>query len=198
VFGVDAFNIDDRRAALTGSYVGITSMLRTRVGSECEAFIAAHIAARRSFTVESTLRTLRAVEQAREARAVGLDTVMYFLCASSPDVALQRVRARASGGGHGAREDIVRTTYFASVENRWHAIEAFEVVRCFDTTRHGEPPVQSAVARDGVRTVLDAATSASAAGAAALGLIAVGLGAQRRDVKREHLALLGWRAWLWP
>ena len=44
-FRVDAFNIDDRCAALTGSYVGITPALRARVGRECEAFIAAHIAA---------------------------------------------------------------------------------------------------------------------------------------------------------
>ncbi|MCB9628388.1 MAG: hypothetical protein H6725_13520 [Sandaracinaceae bacterium] len=157
-FGVDAFNIDDRCAALTGSYVGISPAVRARVGRDCEAFIAAHIAAKRSFTVETTLRTLSAVEQAREARLCGFETLMFFLCPSSPEVALERVRARAAGGGHGAREEIVRTTYVASLANLRHAIEAFDVVRCFDTSRHGEPPVQAAVARSGVLAVLDSAT----------------------------------------
>lgn len=157
-FRVDAFNIDDRCAALTGSYVGITPALRARVGRECEAFIAAHIAAKRSCTVETTLRTLRAVEQAREARRVGFETVMYFLCTSSPEIAFERVRARSTGGGHGAREEIVRTAYAASLANLQHAIEAFDLVRCFDTSRHGAPPVQAAVARNGVLTVLDTAT----------------------------------------
>ena len=83
---------------------------------------------------------------------------MYFLCTSSPDIAFERVRARSLGGGHGAREEIVRTTYVASLANLRHAIEAFDVVRCFDTSRHKEPPVQAAVARNGVLTVLDTAT----------------------------------------
>lgn len=157
-FGVDAFNIDDRCAALTGSYVGIDAAVRARVGRECEAFIAAHIQEKRSFAVETTLRTLRAVEQARDARASGFQTAMYFVCTSNPDVAFERVRGRARSGGHGAREEIIRSTYAASIANLADAIEAFDVVRCFDSSRHGLPPFEAAIARQGRLTILDAAS----------------------------------------
>jgi predicted ABC-type ATPase len=156
-FGVDAFNIDDRCAALNGSYVSIGPTLRARVGRECEAFISDHISAKQSFAVETTLRTLRAVEQAHSARAVGFETVMYFLCTSSADAAFERVRGRANSGGHGAHETIIRGTYEASIANLADAIDTFEVVRCFDSSRHGLPPFQAAIARNGKLTILDAA-----------------------------------------
>lgn len=159
-FGTDAFNIDDRCAALNGSYVSIGAPLRARVGRECEAFIDNHIRAKRSFAVETTLRTRSAVDQARDARAAGFETVMYFLCPSSPDTAFERVRSRANGGGHGAREEIIRGTYAASLRNIGEAIETFEVVRLFDSSRHGQPPFQAAIARNGKLTILDAATPA--------------------------------------
>lgn len=158
-FGVDAFNIDDRCAALSGSYVGIDAPLRARVSLECESFVANHIAARRSFAVETTLRTLRAVEQARDARSAGFETLMYFLCPASADVAFQRVLARAIAGGHGAHESIVRSTYHASLLNVREACATFDEVSYLDSSRHGLPPFLAAVARRGKLTVLDEARS---------------------------------------
>jgi predicted ABC-type ATPase len=67
--GVDFFNIDDRAAQLHGgSYQKIPPEIRAEANRDCELFIADHIRARKSFAVETTLRTRKALEQARQAR----------------------------------------------------------------------------------------------------------------------------------
>src|SRR3972149_10473272 len=56
--GVDAFNIDDRAAELNlGSHRNIPREIRSQAIKECEDFIAEHIRARRSFAIETTLRS---------------------------------------------------------------------------------------------------------------------------------------------
>ena len=73
--GVDYFNIDDRAAALNGgTYQSIPSEIRAQAIKECEEFIAEHIRERRSFAVETTLRTEITFEQARGARANGFSS----------------------------------------------------------------------------------------------------------------------------
>jgi predicted ABC-type ATPase len=69
-FGIGSFNVDDRCAQLNhGSYQAIPYQVRAQAQTECERFIAESIAGHCSFAVETTLRTLVAVEQAERARA---------------------------------------------------------------------------------------------------------------------------------
>ncbi len=114
--GLDWFSVDDCCAELNGgSYQGIPPAVRARASRECEAFIRAHIEAGRSFAVQSTLRTLVAVEQARAARAQG-STLMTF--AATDDVeANVKVTARGVGGGHSAPPERVREVYRSSRVN---------------------------------------------------------------------------------
>jgi predicted ABC-type ATPase len=71
-FGVDAFNIDDRRAQIVGSYRGIPRDVCRAVANECERFVVDHIARRQSFAVETTLRTAAAIEQGAARPEAGL------------------------------------------------------------------------------------------------------------------------------
>lgn len=78
-FGVDSFNIDDRCAQILGSYRAIPRDVRRAVAKECERFVLDHIDQRKSFAVETTLRTPVAIEQAGLARAKGFAAEMRFV-----------------------------------------------------------------------------------------------------------------------
>jgi len=148
-FAVDAFNVDDRCAQILGSYRAIPRTLRRAVGEECERFILDHIAQRRSFAVETTLRTVTSMDQARLARTAGFTTHLRFLATDSIEENLLRVQQRAQAGGHGASEREIRAIHVASIANLRHAIAAFDRVRVYDSTAPWSPPRLVATTRDG-------------------------------------------------
>lgn len=149
-FGVDSFNIDDRCAQILGSYRAISRDIRHAVSKECERFVLDHIRQRRSFAVETTLRTVSAIEQAALAQAQGLATILRFVATDSLDENVTRVIQRAHGGGHGASERDIRAIHAASVANLRRALEVFERVRVYDSTARWVPPRLIATSRDGL------------------------------------------------
>jgi len=141
--GVDHFNVDDRCAQLNGgSYVRIPPDIRAQANADCEAFIAARIAARNSFAVEATLRTDITFRQAAEARAKGFVLLMEYISAGSPDECIRRVTIRADRGGHSASPSRVRATYQASHKNLLRALREFDLVTVHDNSRPRRPPVR--------------------------------------------------------
>jgi predicted ABC-type ATPase len=139
-FGVDSFNVDDRCRELHGSFQGIPREVRARAGAECEAFVLRHIKEQRDFAVETTMRTAVSLGQAHLARQQGFSTVLIFLATEDPDLHVERVRARALGGGHAAPEREIREIYASSIERLQEAVGVFDLVECFDTTTHGTAP----------------------------------------------------------
>lgn len=156
-FGVDSFNIDDRCAQILGSYRAIPRDVRRAVAKECEFFVLDHIEHGKSFAVETTLRTLAAIEQAELARKSGFATEMRFVATDSIAENVARVLQRAQAGGHGASEREIRAIHQASVANLRRAVFAFERVRVYDSTTRWAPPRLVAVARGG-RLVRQGAT----------------------------------------
>ncbi|MGH7285446.1 MAG: hypothetical protein ACRELY_28320 [Polyangiaceae bacterium] len=148
-FGIDAFNIDDRCAQILGSYRAIPRDVRRAVANECERFVLDHIAHAKSFAVETTLRTMAAIDQAQLARKSGFATEMRFIATDSIAENLARVLQRAQAGGHGASEREIRAIHFASVANLRKAVVAFDRVRVYDSTVRWAPPRLVAVARGG-------------------------------------------------
>lgn len=141
--GVDHFNVDDRCAQLNrGSYLGIKPDIRAQANAECESFIAGRIAARKSFAVETTLRTDITFRQAAAARASGFVLLMEYVAAGSPEECIRRVRIRADRGGHSASPSRVRATYAASLKNLLQALREFDVLTIYDNSRRGRPPVR--------------------------------------------------------
>jgi predicted ABC-type ATPase len=148
--GLDWFSVDDRCAELNGgSYQGIPPAVRARASRECEAFIRAHIETRRSFAVESTLRTRVAVEQARAARAQGFSTLMIFVATDDVETNVVRVAARGLGGGHSAPAERVREVYRSSLGNLAAAVAAFDQARVYDNSRDRVVPRLVATFRGG-------------------------------------------------
>jgi len=139
--GVDAFVADDWAANLNrGSYQGISAGIRQRVNREFERFITGHIQAERSFAFETTLRTSATLSQAREARVRRFLTVMRYVAVADPEIAVQRVIARAKAGGHSAPSSVIRATYAASLGNLRDVLREFDSVRVYDNSITGEAP----------------------------------------------------------
>jgi predicted ABC-type ATPase len=146
-FGIDSFNIDDRCAQIIGSYRAIPLDVRRAVAKECERFVLHHIEHEKSFAVETTLRTIAAIEQAELARERGFATELRFVATDSIAENVARVLQRAQAGGHGASEREIRAIHQASIANLRKALAAFERVRMYDSTTRWAPPRLVGVAR---------------------------------------------------
>jgi len=134
-FNVAYFNADDRAAELNGgSYISISSKIRTIVNTEFEAFIRESIEHRASFAIETTLRSKVTLEQARLAKQAGFATEMRYLALRDFRMHLERVKARSDAGGHSASEATLRRIYDASLVNLGHAVQQFDVVWIYDNT----------------------------------------------------------------
>jgi predicted ABC-type ATPase len=147
-FGVDSFNIDDRCAQILGSYRAIPRNVRRAVAKECERFVRDHIERGQPFAVETTLRTVAAIEQAALGRKNGFATELLFIATDSIAENVARVLQRAQGGGHGASERDIRAIHAASIANLHKALSVFERVRVYDSTTPWTVPRLVASARD--------------------------------------------------
>jgi len=140
--GVTPFSNDDYCAALNAQrlgqsqpvYQGITPELRAQGGAVMHQFIEDHIAARRPFAFETTLRELT-LEQARRATANGFRVEMVFVDAGPVEEHIRRVQIRADQGGHSASETSLREIYARGMRllpvafeaNRKRVIETLDV-----------------------------------------------------------------------
>jgi predicted ABC-type ATPase len=132
-----------------GSYRAISRDVRGAVAKECEGFVRDHIARGLSFAVETTLRTVAAVEQADLARQRGFLTLLRFVATDSIDVNVARVLQRAQGGGHGASERDIRAIHQASIENLAVALATFDRTLAYDSTEAWTAPRLVASAQGG-------------------------------------------------
>ena len=140
---MDWFNADDRAAELnSGSFRQIPNAIRAQVNTEFQHWILDRIAARKSFALETTLRSRITFEQSRLAREHGFWTSMHFLLAGSAEESIRRIIERSYRGGHSASERCVRDIYSMSTKNLLTALSfvesGIEVVRIYDNSKVGE------------------------------------------------------------
>ena len=140
-FGIPWFNIDHWCAQISGSYQSITPELRALGGEECERFVHHMIDVGSSLAVETTLRGLHAINQAREAREAGHFTVMNYISTETLEVAIERVRRRGLSGGHAAPPQVIAEIYEKSHQNLKAATQVFHQVNIF-TSPQAEPNSQ--------------------------------------------------------
>lgn len=140
-FGLGSFNVDDRCAELNGgSYRAIPETVRKQAQDECERFVASSIAERRSFAIETTLRTGIAIEQVGRARAVGFYTRLVYLSTDDVEQNIQRVARRALAGGHSAPVERLREIFRSSLANLPAALPVFDEVFLYDSSAHATQP----------------------------------------------------------
>ncbi len=81
------------------------------------------------FGIETTLATRSLLKTAKKAQNEGYDVTLLYLWLNSPDLAVQRVKARVAAGGHNIPEETIRRRYrvginyffkdYAPVVDRW-------------------------------------------------------------------------------
>ena len=68
------------------------------------------------FSVETTLATRTLKKIIEEARALEYEVTLLYFWLNSPELAIQRVRARVEAGGHNIPEDVVRRRYITGLQ----------------------------------------------------------------------------------
>ena len=66
---------------------------------------------RRDFSIETTLATRSLLNMVRSAQTMGYTVTVLYFWLNSPDLAVERVRARVSAGGHNIPEETIRRRY---------------------------------------------------------------------------------------
>lgn len=71
---------------------------------------------KKDFSIETTLATRSLLKMISLAQSEGYTvTIMYFWL-NSPDLAVERVKARVAAGGHNIPEETIRRRYFVGIE----------------------------------------------------------------------------------
>lgn len=84
-------------------------------GRQLLAELAARVARRQSFCVETNLAGRGWVHHIEEWRDVGYRVTLQFLALIDADTAVARVAQRVSQGGHGVPEEVIRRRYHAGL-----------------------------------------------------------------------------------
>ena len=81
------------------------------------------------FAVETTLATRTLLKTVKSAQAAGYTVTLLYFWLNSPDLAVERVRARVEAGGHNIPEETIRRLYntgiyyffklYAPISERW-------------------------------------------------------------------------------
>jgi predicted ABC-type ATPase len=110
-------------------------------GREVIARTDAHVVAGRSFLLETTLSGNRELRLVSRLRSAGYCIDLYFVCLSSAELNIQRVRLRVGKGGHDVpAEDIVRR-YDRSLHNLREILPLTDRSVLFDNSGAGHRPV---------------------------------------------------------
>ena len=74
----------------------------------------------KDFAVETTLATRTLLKIARSAQDAGYTVTLLYFWLNSPELAVERVRARVEAGGHNIPEDTIRRRYQVGIDYFFH------------------------------------------------------------------------------
>lgn len=74
-----------------------------------------------------------------EAADNGLEVHIWFVCLKSPELHIERVRARVAEGGHDIADEKIRSRYNSSRENLIHLLPKLARLHLYDNTATPDP-----------------------------------------------------------
>lgn len=74
----------------------------------------------KDFAVETTLATRTLLKTARMAQDMGYTVTLLYFWLKSPELAIERVRARVEAGGHNIPEETIRRRYHVGIDYFFH------------------------------------------------------------------------------
>lgn len=119
-----------------------------KAGKEVIRRIRAYLDTNQSFAIETTLAGSGHIETMRAARDRGFIVNLAYVCLKSPELNVQRVRARFAGGGHDVPDEDIKRRYERSLANVPAAVKLSHSAWLYDNS--GTRSRMVLEARDGV------------------------------------------------
>lgn len=138
--GADYFNPDEAARQILAANPGISQPeANSAAWHQGRRLLERAIAERLDFTFESTLGGNTIPALLERAAAAGVEIRVWYVGLSSPELHLQRVRARVGKGGHDIPEPTIRARFDASRRNLIHLLPSLAALRVYDNSVEADP-----------------------------------------------------------
>ena len=138
--GTGYFNPDEATQRILAENPGISlneaNSVAWNLGKE---LLERAIAGRLNFAFETTLGGNTIPDLLDAAASAGMPVHVWFVGLSSPELHIQRVRARVAAGGHDIPEGKIRERYNRSRENLIRLLPKLAELRLFDNSADADP-----------------------------------------------------------
>lgn len=103
-------------------------------GKRALQLVDSYLQHQRPFSQETTLTGKLAVSRLKRIRELGYEICMHYVGLKDANLAIERIKHRASIGGHDIAETDVRRRFGASIANFSKALDYCDEVRVYDNT----------------------------------------------------------------
>lgn len=139
-FGADYYNPDEAARSLINASPGLAQAeANSQAWLVGKNLLERAIAQRLDFAFETTLGASTIPALLMKAAAQGIEIHVWYAGLSSPELHIERVRARVRQGGHDIPEADIRRRYEYSRLNLIHLLPALTALRLFDNSTEADP-----------------------------------------------------------
>jgi predicted ABC-type ATPase len=139
-FGADYYNPDEAARALMAVNPGLSQMeANAAAWQRGKELLEEAIAKRLDFAFETTLGANTIPRLLAEAASQGIEVHVWYAGLSSPDLHIERVRARVRKGGHDIPEADIRRRFENSRLNLVHLLPKLTALRLYDNSAEADP-----------------------------------------------------------
>ena len=138
--GADYFNPDEAARRIHAVNPGMTAeQANAAAWQEGRRLLERAIAERLDFAFETTLGGRTMVSLLDDAITAGIDVRIWYVGVESPELCVERVRARVAAGGHAIPEAKIRERYHKSLLNLLQLMPRISGLRVFDNSKEAAP-----------------------------------------------------------
>ena len=146
-FGADYYNPDEAARALMAANLGLSQTdANGAAWQQGRRLLEQAIAKRLDFAFETTLGANTFPRLLAEAATHGAEVYVWYAGLASPELHIERVRARVSKGGHDIAEADVRRRFEHSRLNLIHLLPKLTALRMYDNSAEADPAAGQAPA----------------------------------------------------
>lgn len=139
-FGADYYNPDEAARALMAANPGLTQAdANAAAWHQGKRLLEQAVARRLGFAFETTLGANTIPRLLSEAASRGIDVHVWYAGLTSPELHIERVRARVRQGGHDIPEADIRRRYQHSRLNLIHLLPQLGALRVYDNSVEADP-----------------------------------------------------------
>ncbi len=138
--GVTSFNPDEAAREILAANPGITQeQTNSAAWNEGRRLLERAITERCDFVFETTLGGNTITGRLEAARSAGIEVRIWYVGLSTPELHIERVRARVARGGHDIPEDTIRERYVRSRLNLIRLLPGVTELRLYDNSAQADP-----------------------------------------------------------